>query len=70
VPHLVLLDREVPTLLHEPIDSSSSIIRISPIQGIEIAGSVSSLIGAPSVVMGVPKKTGIQVTQQSIRNVT
>jgi hypothetical protein len=66
--HLVLIDREVSTLIHEPFDSSSSIIRITPIQGIEIAGSVSSLYGAPSVVMGVPNETGIQVTQQSIRN--
>jgi hypothetical protein len=56
VSHLVLIDREVPKLIYEPSDSSSSIIRITPIHGSEISGSVSSLYSAPSVVMGVTNK--------------
>jgi hypothetical protein len=55
----------VPTLIHEPFDSSSSIRWITPIQGSEIAGSVSSVYGTLSVVMGVPNETGIQVIEYS-----
>jgi hypothetical protein len=70
VPHLVLIDREVLTSIHELFASFSSIRRISPIQGSEIEGSVSILYGTLSVVMGIPNKNEIQVKQQSIRNVT
>jgi hypothetical protein len=56
VPHLVLIDREVPTSIHELFASFSSNIRITPIQGSKIGGSVSSLYDTPSVVMGVPNK--------------